>query len=321
MRATAAFVLAAGLGTRLSPLTDLLPKPLVPVFHKPLLTFALDSLLAAGVGTLALNTHHLPGAFVETFGREPSYRDHPLHLFHEPLLLDTGGGIRNARHALGDGTFILYNGDILADLPIAALLASHRASGALATLLLRPAAGGGVANVRFDNASGYVLDLRGVLGVQEGDLAVYSGIAVFEPAIMEWIPESGPYSIIDSLLSALRAGEKVGGKLAPEGLWIDLGTPEAYLRAHRLLADPANKPAYLRDGSWPAPIHPEARVESGAVLQGVVSVGPGAVVESGAVVRDSVIWPGSVIKAESRIEECVVSGVKPIAGAYKGGVI
>lgn len=319
--APSAFVLAAGLGTRLAPLTDLLPKPLVPVFHKPLLTFALDSLLAAGIGRLSLNTHHLPGAFAEVFGEEPSYRDHPLHVFHEPLLLDTGGGIRNARTALGDSTFVLYNGDILADLPIAGLLASHRSSGALATMLLRPAEGGGVANVRLDQAAGRVLDLRGVLGVPEGDAAVYSGIAVFEPAIMEWIPESGPFSIIDSLLAALREGEKIGGMLAPDGLWMDLGTPQSYLRAHRLLAAPPGGPRYVSDSSWPVPIHPEARVGSGAVLEGVVAVGPGAVVESGAIVRDSVIWPGAVIRSGSRIEECVVSGVKPVAGSFKGGVI
>jgi len=321
MSAPAAFVLAAGLGTRLAPLTDILPKPLVPVFQKPLLTFALDSLLAAGVGTLALNTHHLPGAFEEEFGKEPSYRDRPLHLFHETLLLDTGGGIRNARAALGDSTFVLYNGDILADLPIAELLAAHRASGALATMLLRPAEGGGVANVRFDPSSGRVLDLRGVLGVTDGDLAVYSGVAVFEPAIMEWIPELGPYSIIESLLSALRAGQKVGGMIASEGLWIDLGTPESYLRAHRLLADPATRPGYVCDSSWPSPVHPDARVASGALLEGVVAVGPGAVIESGAVVRDSVIWPGSVIRSDARIEGCVVSGVKPVSGTFKGGVI
>ena len=75
--APAAFVLAAGLGTRLAPLTNILPKPLVPVFHKPLLTFALDSLIAAGVRRLALNTHHLPEAFTPVFGTDPHYRERP----------------------------------------------------------------------------------------------------------------------------------------------------------------------------------------------------------------------------------------------------
>lgn len=321
MNAPSAFVLAAGLGTRLAPLTDLLPKPLVPVFHKPLLTFALDSLIATGAGTLALNTHHLPVTFSGVFGDKPAYRDRPLRVFHEPLLLDTGGGIRNARSALGDSTFFLYNGDILADLPLAGLLAHHRASGVMATLLLRPSSGGGVSNVRFDDQSGRVLDLRGALGVGEAVPTVYSGVALFEPAIFDWIPESGPSSIIDALIAAMRAGEPVGGMVAGDGLWIDLGTPEAYLAAHRLLADPVKRPGYVADPGWPTPVHPEARVAADAMLEGVVSIGPGAVVGSGAMIRDSVIWPGAVIAPGARLEGCIVSGRKSVEGRFKGGVL
>ena len=321
MNAPSAFVLAAGLGTRLAPLTDILPKPLVPVFHKPLLTFALDSLIAAGVGALAMNTHHLPATFSGVFGDEPAYRGRPLSLFHEPLLLDTGGGIRNARPALGDSTFFLYNGDILADLPLAGLLARHRETGALATLLLRPSGGGGVANVRLDEESGRILDLRGVFGVERGMPTVYSGIALFEPAIFDWIPESGPYSIIEALLSALRAGERVGGVVASDGLWIDLGTPESYLKAHRHLADPLKRPGYVADPGWPCPVHPEARVASGVTLEGVVSIGSGALVGSGAFIKDSVIWPGSVIAPGARLEGCIVSGRAPVSGVCNGGVL
>jgi NDP-sugar pyrophosphorylase family protein len=324
MRAPAAFVLAAGLGTRLAPLTDILPKPLVPVFHKPLVTFALDSLLAAGVGTLALNTHHLPEAFPDLFGKEPMYRGNPLHLFHETLLLDTGGGIRNARPALGESTFFLYNGDILADLPLAQLLERHHASGALATLLLRPGHGAGVANILFDEVSGRIRDLRGVLGVgesaSEGVMAVYSGIAVFEPAIFDWIPPEGAYSIIDSLLDAMRQGEKVAGMLCEEGFWMDLGTPAAYLQAHHLLADPANRPGYITDPSWPQFIHSEAVVDPSATLEGMVSIGAGAVVGKGASVCDSILWPGSIIEPGASLEECIVSTRNPVAGAHKGSV-
>jgi mannose-1-phosphate guanylyltransferase len=314
----AAFVLSAGLGTRLAPLTNILPKPLAPVFHKPLVTFALDSLIAAGAGTLTLNTHHLPEAFPRVFGDELVYRDYSLQLFHEPLLLDTGGGILNARCALGESPFFLYNGDILADPPLAELLALHTASGALGTLLLRPGSGGGVANVCFDAPSGRILDLRRSLGVEEGELTVYSGIAVFEPEIFDWIPADKPFSIIDALLAAIRAGEKVGGMVDHDSLWLDLGTPEAYLEAHHLLAKPPHRPGYLVDRLWPLPVHPKAHIESGAVLEGMVSIGPGAVIGSGAFLKDSIVWPGAIIEPDCRIENCIVSGERPIHGDHFG---
>ncbi len=320
MSAPAAFVLAAGLGTRLAPLTDSLPKPLVPVFHKPLVTFALDSLLAAGVGTLALNTHHLPEAFPRVFGEVPTYGDRPLHLFHEPILLDTGGGIRNARAALGESTFFLYNGDILADLPLGQLLDQHRAKGTLATLLLRPGNGGGAANICFDEESGSILDLRGVLGVREGAMAVYSGIAVFEPEIFDWISSEGRYSIIDSLLDAMRAGEKVAGMLCEEGLWMDLGTPAAYFQAHHFLADRANRPAYINDPSWPQFIHPDAVIDASATLGGMICVASGAVVGKGASVSDSILWPGAVIEPGARLQGCIVSSRLPVAGEHTGSI-
>lgn len=321
MKAPSAFVLAAGLGTRLAPLTDLLPKPLVPVFHKPLLTFALDSLIAAGVGSLALNTHHLPEAFPRFFGTDPVYRDHPLHLFHEPLLLDTGGGIRNARPALGESAFFLYNGDILADLPLGELLEHHRASGCLATLLLRPPGGGGAANVCFDDRSGRILDLRGALGAGGGPAAVYSGVALFESAIFDWIPESGPCSIIDSLLGAMRSGEGVAGMLCGEGIWMDLGTPSAYLKAHHLLADPLRRPGYITDPDWPLPVHPDAVIHPGARLEGMVSVAPGAVVGEGALVRDSILWPGAVIAPGASLEGCIVGSTIPVSGTHRDTVL
>jgi NDP-sugar pyrophosphorylase family protein len=318
MSTPAAFILAAGLGTRLTPLTDLLPKPLVPVFHKPLLTFALDSVIAAGFGEIAFNTHHLPGSFAEAFGFEPVYCGRRLCAFHEPLLLDTGGGIRNARPGLGDGTFLVYNGDILADMPLKSLLERHRQSGALATLLLRP--GGGKANVLFDPARGLIRDLRGELGATEGIPVVYSGIALFEQGIFDWIPTEGPYSVIDALIAAMRAGEHVGGLLVEEGLWIDLGTPASYLEAHRLLAA-GSRPSYLAESGWPVTVHPEAMVFPGAVFEGVVSVAPGAVIGKNARIKDSVIWPGSIIGADAVIEDCVVSGRVPVGGQHRGGVL
>src|SRR5213596_3564093 len=94
-RITQAFVLGAGLGTRLRPLTDDLPKPLAPIFQKPLITFALDHLIDIGVSTFVINTHKLPESFQNFFGKN-AYRGCSTTLVHEPELLETGGGIKNA---------------------------------------------------------------------------------------------------------------------------------------------------------------------------------------------------------------------------------
>ena len=317
--APAAFVLSAGLGTRLAPLTDLLPKPLIPVCHKPLVTYALDALIAAGVGDIALNTHHLPETFPGVFGKSPSYRGRSLAFFHEPLLLDTGGGIRNARPALGDEAFLLHNGDILADLPLADLISVHGASGCLATLLLRPEGSGGNANVRFDPRTARITDLRGSLAPESGIPVIYTGIAMIDPEIFRWIPSEGPSSVVDSLIEAMRSGLPVAGLLADEGLWMDLGTPASYLEAHRILSDPTRRPGYL-GGEWPSAVAPSARIDPSARLEGMVSVAPGAVIGEGVVISDSVLWPGSVVEAGSRVHGCVVSGRVPVRGVVEGGV-
>src|SRR5207248_6049324 len=96
---TQAFVLAAGVGTRLRPLTDELPKPLVPIFQKPLITFALDHLITTGIQRFVVNTHRLPHLFERQFA-EKSYRGRSADLVNEPELLETGGGIKNAETLL-----------------------------------------------------------------------------------------------------------------------------------------------------------------------------------------------------------------------------
>src|SRR4029077_15774763 len=95
-----AFVLAAGLGARLRPLTDELPKPLIPIFQKPLVTFALDHLISVGVNRFVINTHRHPELF-RSFFATGEYADFPTTLVHEPDLLETGGGIKNVEGILG----------------------------------------------------------------------------------------------------------------------------------------------------------------------------------------------------------------------------
>ena len=121
---TQAFVLAAGMGTRLRPLTDDLPKPLIPIFQKRLITFALDHLINAGVNQFIINTHRLPELF-RNFFSDGEYAGCPVRLVHEPELLETGGGIKNVERDVGSDSFITYSGDILTDANIQPLIDEH----------------------------------------------------------------------------------------------------------------------------------------------------------------------------------------------------
>src|SRR5919109_3977229 len=116
-----AFVLGAGLGTRLRPLTDELPKPLVPICQKPLITFALDHLIEIGIRSFIINTHRLPEAFTNLFSQN-RYAEASVKLVNEPILLDTGGGIKNIETDLGGEPFITYSGDVLTDIHLQPLI-------------------------------------------------------------------------------------------------------------------------------------------------------------------------------------------------------
>ena len=263
-----AFVLAAGLGTRLRPLTDQLPKPLIPIGRKPLITFAFDHLIAdAGVEEFIVNTHHRAEAFPDVFP-DTSYRGRPLHFRHEPVLLDTGGGIRNIVDLLGPqpDTLLIYNGDILTDLPIGPAIAHHRASGNEVTLVLRTK--DGPKTLAWDPSSGRVLDIRNRLGTGQPDDYSFACVYLVEPAFFARIPAGEVISVIPIFLEMIRQGAKLGGVLIDDGDWRDLGTRGEYLRVHRdLHAQNLSGEAFPRYGAanpgWRDWIDPTAIIAPG----------------------------------------------------------
>ncbi|OAI41850.1 hypothetical protein AYO41_05140 [Verrucomicrobia bacterium SCGC AG-212-E04] len=314
------FVLGAGLGTRLRPLTDQLPKPLVPVGLKPLITFAFDHLIVdAGAEGFVVNTHHLPDAFAAAFP-ESNYRGHRISFRHEPVLLETGGGIRNVVDLLrGDRPLLVYNGDILTDLPLEPALAAHRASGRLATMILR--SGGGPKHVAFDAAGGAVLDVRDRFGNGLPHEHVFTGIYLVEPALIAQIPAATKISIIPIFIDLMRGGEVIGGVVIDEGEWRDLGSRKEYLEVHRALrGDLAGKfPRYgAPDPGWRDWISPQAQVGAGVRVLGSSAIGAGAILGDGAIVEDSLIWPGAEVAEGAKLRQCIVRGGSVAAGDLKG---
>src|SRR5512136_3395109 len=155
-----AFILAAGLGTRLLPLTERCPKPLLEIGGRPIITYAMDHLMNVGVDRFIVNTHHLPEVYFEKFP-DRQWRGVPMLFRHEPILLDTAGGLKNIEDLLDEDEAILcYNGDVMTDLPLHRLLQAHEQKRPEVTLALRSS--GPLLNVNI-NEVGEVCDLRHTL--------------------------------------------------------------------------------------------------------------------------------------------------------------
>jgi mannose-1-phosphate guanylyltransferase len=294
-----AFILGAGLGTRLRPLTDRLPKPLVPLFHRPLAAWTLDACARAGIRRFAINTHHLPQAW-EGFLHDAENQTRDIRLFHEPVLLETGGGLANIAAWMEDAPLLVHNGDIFTTLPLEKLIAAHQASGLPATLALRSE--GPQKRIALDDTLSRVTDLRHELGRAPGT-HVFTGIYCVNPEFLGLIPHGEIIPVIPAFLELARQC-RLGAVVIDEGVWLDLGDRESYLQAHRNLA------------LAPA-IHPLAVIEPGAVVEDSV-IGPQAVVGSGAVVKRSVAWPGTRIPAGCVLNECVVFSHQFVTGRHCG---
>lgn len=219
-----AFVLGAGLGTRLRPLTADMPKPLLPVGGRPMITHAFDRLHDAGVERILVNTHHAAHRYAEAFP-DRTYRGMPLVFRHEPVLLDTGGGLGNLRGLLDpDEPLWVYNGDIFSDLPLQPLADAHLASDRIATLALRTQ--GPPRNVALA-PDGRITDFRHQLGSAD-PLYGFAGIYIVAPRLLHHIPPGAVVSVIDLFLGAIQRGDGPGGVPVDEGRWHDLGTLAEY---------------------------------------------------------------------------------------------
>ncbi|MGZ4982978.1 MAG: sugar phosphate nucleotidyltransferase [Chthoniobacterales bacterium] len=300
---TQAFVLGAGLGLRLRPLTADLPKPLVPIFQKPLITFALDHLLDAGCTRFFVNTHHQPQCFDEAF-LHGKYRGHSIVFRHEPILLETGGGIANVKDLLGDEPFLVYNADILSDLPLAPLLDEHERAGNIVTLALRGHAS--PQHVAFNRASGRIVDIRNSLGTNAPDEFVFTGIYAVAPEFHQWLEPGMKRSVIPTFLEMIRRGAKLGGVVIDDGYWWDVGTRAGYMQLHRDLPTLPFPHYSPNETSWRTPIHATATIDDGAELRGCSVAGAHTHIGAGAILDDTIVWPYAEIASRSHLRNCIV---------------
>jgi len=310
---TQAFVLAAGLGTRLRPLTDELPKPLVPIFQKPLITFALDHLISTGIQRFVINTHRLPHLFERRFA-EKNYRGRPLDLVNEPELLETGGGIKNVERFLREGDFLTYSGDILTDVPLFSLIEEHFRAGNDVTLALRET--GFKPSIAF--REGRIVDIGERFGIA-GDYD-FANIAVWSRKIFQRIPQR-KISFIPVLLDWIKEGGKIGGIVLNEGKWLNIGSSAQYVEAHRMISSENWSPDFIHDTDWAARIAKSATIDTSAQLRGLTVVGANCYIGAGAILRDTIVWPGAQIASLSELQGCIVRARQRAAGILQNAIV
>jgi NDP-sugar pyrophosphorylase family protein len=269
-------VLAAGLGTRLDPITRIVAKPAVPLAGRTLIERVLTHLRQSGVGQVVINLHHRPETIAAVVGDGAHLGVRVRYSWEQPVL-GSAGGPRHALPLLERDRFFIVNGDTLAEIDLAGLAAAHAASGAAVTMAVAPHPDhgryGGVVLDGFDRVVAFVPAGRAngswhFVGTQVTDAEVFAAVA-------DGVPAETTAGIYRDMV-ARQPGRVRGWRVTAPAL--DVGTPRAYLDAALRLAGES------------------------------VVVEPGAIVDPDARVRASVVWPGARIGPHVDLDGCVVAG-------------
>jgi mannose-1-phosphate guanylyltransferase len=286
----------------------------------PLVAWNLALLEGAGVRRAVVNLHHLPGALAAAAGKAAAAAGLPLALSPEPSIAGTGGALREARALLeGAGEIVLVNGDVLFDVDLPAAIAAHRASGALATMVLLPMpAGERYAAVEVDGA-GAVRRIAGRFGPGGPGLVPwhFSGVHVLSARALERVPAEPFACDVNRHVypPLLEAGEVRG--VVQGGAWSDLGTPARYLAANLEVLS-GRFPLSRFPGIAPIPVGEGTVVEPGARVGPDVVLGARCRVPAGSRLRRAVVWDGTQLAPGERVEDAVAAGALRVPALVPG---
>ena len=316
-----AMILAAGYGTRLWPLTVDRTKPAIPVLGKPLVGYVAEYLAGHGVDEVIVNLHHRPESVRKALG-DGSRFGVKLTYVEEPIILGTSGALDNARHLLGDETFVVVNGKIVTNIDLTDAIKTHRKTAALATLVLLPNA----ARERFsvvETRDGLVTGFGGMPSADAGADAnaskppqMFTGIHILEPRIFDYIPHGVfSHSTTDVYPQAMAKGERIAAHVA-QGMWYELSTIPRYLEISLRLLAQEGRDVEAGEG---CEIHSGAKITESLLWDRVV-------VEDGARVHRSILADGVRIKGGEVVENSavvltsLVENEEPPAKALKGEI-
>jgi mannose-1-phosphate guanylyltransferase/mannose-1-phosphate guanylyltransferase/phosphomannomutase len=303
-----AMVLAAGLGTRLRPLTYEITKPMVPVLDRPVMEHIVELLARHGLGEVIANLHYFPDSIREYFGERLQYR-------YEQELLGTAGGVRACSGFFGDESFLVISGDALTDIDLTALVARHRSSGGVATLAVKRVADTREYGVVLHDADGRITGFQEKPAPEEAlsDLG-NCGIYVFEPQIFDYFPDTPFVDWAQDVFPVLLDNDVPFHIHEVHEYWNDVGSlselrqgtfdalrGELHLQIDGVEVRPGVTVAGsspLREDTeveGPAWVGRDVRVGAGVRLTGPMVVGDGVSIGAGAQLRDSIVFPGTQV--------------------------
>lgn len=323
-----AMIMAAGKGTRLSPLTDLMPKPMVPIVNRPALHHILSLLARHGLPEVVINLHHLPQAITGHFGTGTDL-GMAISYSHEPELLGTAGGVKNNAAFLGGDTFLVMSGDALTDIDLTGLLAAHRRTGSIATLAVKEVADPSLYGVVVADDDERVVGFQEKPSAEEARSRLCNcGIYVFEPEILSHIPD-GQFDDFGRRLFPDLLHRRIPFHIHRiEEYWSDVGNLREYLRGNvdaltrRVRVDvPGTE---IRPGVWVdngAHIPASARLEAPVLIGRGCDIGEEAVIQGPAVIGDACVVGAKACVARSLLlpHSHLLPGITLIEGVVAGG--
>ncbi len=288
-----AMILAAGMGTRLLPLTRYIPKPLFPILNIPSVFRLISQLESCGFSRVLINTFHLADQFLDELGRITTSME--VISIREHVLLGTGGALRNAAPHMESGPVFLINSDVVTDVDFNALWEAHLNDGRLATLFIHNRVPWN--NLMIRNGRLKAFNYSGP------EALAFTGISVFEKALVDHIPEAVPSSLVDAIENAMKQGKQIRAarldKTAGDYIWEDIGTVKGYLDAHeRLLKKNEVRVEIAKSGQG---------ITDGAIFHDWACMGKNVVVEPGCLLGRTVLWDNVHVRQGQDVRNSIVT--------------
>jgi len=311
-----AMVLAAGFGTRLQPLTHVLPKPMFPVLGRPLLSHTFDILESANITDVAVNVHHLPDFIINYFEKQKLH-DLNLHFSREEKILGTAGGIKKMEGFLEGGPFILINSDIITDIKLDKVIDFHKKNNSKLTLVVRQ----DISPEQYDSIEickdGRIVHFVGASSMNipgNTTRVMFTGIQIIEPEIFKRIPEGQFCGTTESIYPQMIQDEVPVYGYLHKGYWKDMGNRENYLQVNSDALDERvslkgvspnelNNPLIIP----PVLVDRNCQVAENSQIGPYTVIGPNCNIKSGAIIENSILWEGVTIGAGSNIKGSVIA--------------